>query len=131
LIIEDNHSQQKVYQYWFSDYLCDFCDSISDALKRVTATDYDVILLDLHLGAKESGFSFLEALPRLKVQKIPESPSDYFGDGKPKVVVVSAYLDSLKEFVIEEKENVVWLTKEEATQERLIEAMKLKEDIMP
>jgi CheY-like chemotaxis protein len=115
LIIEDNKSQQKVYQYWFSDYLCDFCDSISDALKWVTAKDYDVILLDLHLGAKESGFSFLEELP--KVQKTSK---------EPKVVVVSAYLDSL--FAIEEKENLVWLTKEEATQERLIEEIKLKED---
>jgi hypothetical protein len=49
-------------------------------------------------------------------------------DVKPKVIVVSAYLSFLKEPVMKEKENVVWLDKEEATQERLIFEMKLKED---
>jgi len=41
-------------------------------------------------------------------------------DINPKVIVVSAYPDSIKELAMKEKENVVWLTKEEATQERLV-----------
>jgi hypothetical protein len=49
-------------------------------------------------------------------------------DVKPKVIVVSAYLDSIKELAIKEKKDIVWLTKEEATQERLSKEMKLKED---
>ena len=47
---------------------------------------------------------------------------------KPKVIVVSAYLSFLTDLVMKEKENVVWLDKEEATQERLIFEMGLKED---
>jgi predicted nucleotide-binding protein (sugar kinase/HSP70/actin superfamily) len=89
--------------------------------------DYDIILLDLHLGESESGFSFLENL-ELKVRKTPKSPSDSFGDVKPKVIVVSAYLDSIKELAIKEKKDIVWLNKEEATQERLMKEMGLKED---
>jgi ActR/RegA family two-component response regulator len=76
--------------------------------------DYDIILLDLHLGESESGLSLLENFE--------------MKDVKPKVIVVSAYLSFLKEPVMKEKENVVWLDKEEATQERLIFEMKLKED---
>ncbi len=102
----------------------DFCDSISDAEKFLETTDYDFILLDLHLGDKESGFSFLEKLPKLPLFKA-------------KVIVVSAYFDPLAEGlvlpitprrkpVIKEKKNVVWLTKEEATQERLMEEIGLK-----
>ena len=117
LVIEDNQSQQKVYQHWFVDNLLDFCDSVSDAKKFLETKDYDVILLDLYLGDKESGLPFLEELSKRK-------------DVKPKVIVVSAYLDSLQDIVIKEEKNVVWLTKEEATQKRLMEEMGLKEDIM-
>ena len=157
LIIEDNHTQQEVYKYWFADdsaegvtqcieprhrTVLDFCDSISDAEKFLETKDYDFILLDLHLGDKESGLSFLERLPKRK-------------DVKPKVIVVSAYLDFLaeglvslrgamqcshctpsalitprQELVMKEKKDIVWLTKEEATQKRLMEEMGLKEDIM-
>jgi len=80
----------------------------------VQTKDYDVILLDLHLGESESGFSFLDNF-ELK-------------DSKPKVIVVSAYFSSLKEPMMKEKKDIVWLDKEEATQERLTEEMKLKED---
>jgi len=112
LVIEDNHGQQEVYKYWFSDHSLDFCEKISDAWRLLETKDYDFILLDLYLGAEESGASFLEELK----------------DVKPKVIVVSAYISSLKEPVMKEKKNVVWLDKEEATQERLMEEMKLKED---
>ena len=105
LVVEDNHSQQKVYEYWFAD---DSCDSITDAWELFQTKHYDAVLLDLHLGDKESGLHFLE---RLSLHK----------DVKPKVIVVSAYLSFLQEPMIKEKENVVWLTKEEATQERLVE----------
>jgi len=116
LIIEDDKSQKMVYQYWFSEnYLLDLCDNISDAFLLLKKKGYDVILLDLHLGEFESGFSLLE---KLKTQNLV----------KPKVIVVSAYLDSLKELTAKEKENIVWLDKEEATQERLIKEMGLKED---
>jgi DNA-binding response OmpR family regulator len=114
LIIEDLKGQQIVYKYWFSNHSLDFCDNISDASLLVQVKDYDIILLDLHLGESESGFSFLENL-ELK-------------DVKPKVIVVSAYLDSIKELAMKEKKDIVWLTKEEATQERLSKEMKLKED---
>ncbi|MBC8520448.1 MAG: response regulator, partial [Methanomicrobia archaeon] len=134
LIIEDNHTQQEIYKYWFVDdsaegvtqciepghrTALDFCDSIPDAEKFLETKDYDFILLDLHLGDKESGLSFLERLPKRK-------------DVKPKVIVVSAYLDFLaeglvspitprQELVMKEKKDIVWLTKEEATQKRLME----------
>jgi response regulator of citrate/malate metabolism len=121
LVIEDNHGQQEVYKYWFSNHSLveravalphlDFCEKISDAWRLLETKDYDFILLDLYLGAEESGASFLEGLII-----------------KPKVIVVSAYLSFLKESVMKEKENVVWLDKEEATQERLIFEMGLKED---
>jgi len=111
LIIEDNHRQQKVYKYWFPDDLLDSCDSISDANKFLETKDYDVILLDLYLGANESGFSFLEEFSKRK-------------DVKSKVIVISAYLDSIKELAMKEKNDIVWLTKEEATQERLVEEIK-------
>lgn len=114
LIIEDSKGQQKVYKYWFSDHSLDFCEKISDALRLVQVNDYDIILLDLHLGESESGFSFLDNF-ELK-------------DDKPKVIVVSAYFSSLKKPVMKEKETVVWLDKEEATQERLSKEMELKED---
>lgn len=114
LIIEDSKGQQIVYKYWFSDHSLDFCEKSSDASLLVRTKDYDVILLDLHLGEYESGFSFLENL-ELK-------------DVKPKVIVVSAYLDSIKELVMKEKKDIVWLNKEEATQERLMKEMGLKED---
>ena len=138
LIIEDNTGQQEVYKYWFSDHSLDFCEKISDALRLVQTKDYDIILLDLHLGESESGFSFLDNF-ELK-------------DGKPKVIVVSAYLSSLaeglvplrgamqcshctpsalitprKEPVMKENKDIVWLDKEEATQEVLMEEMELKE----
>ena len=128
LIIEDNHTQQEVYKYWFADdsaegvtqcieprhrTVLDFCDSISDAEKFLETKDYDFILLDLHLGDKESGFSFLEKLPKLPIFKA-------------KVIVVSAYLDPLRKPVIKGKKNVVWLTKEEATQEQLMVEIGLK-----
>jgi DNA-binding response OmpR family regulator len=112
LVIEDNHGQQEVYKYWFSDHSLDFCEKISDAWRLLETKDYDFILLDLYLGEKESGASFLEKLK----------------DVKPKVIVVSAYTSFLKEPVMKEKENVVWLDKEEATQERLMKEMGLKED---
>jgi len=121
LVIEDNHGQQEVYKYWFSDHLLveravalphlDFCEKISDAWRLLETKDYDFILLDLYLGAEESGASFLEELII-----------------KPKVIVVSAYLSFLTDLVMKEKENVVWLDKEEATQERLMKEMGLKED---
>ncbi|MBC8231276.1 response regulator [bacterium] len=124
LIIEDSKGQQKVYKYWFSDHSLveravalphlDFCDKISDALRLVQTTYYDVILLDLHLGESESGFSFLDNF-ELK-------------DSKPKVIVVSAYFSSLKEPMMKENKDIVWLDKEEATFERLTQEMKLKED---
>ena len=114
LIIEDSKGQQKVYKYWFSDHSLDFCDKISDALRLVQTTSYDVILLDLHLGESESGFSFLDNF-ELK-------------DSKPKVIVVSAYFSSLKEPMMKENKDIVWLDKEEATFERLTQEMKLKED---
>jgi DNA-binding NtrC family response regulator len=122
LVIEDNHGQQEVYKYWFSNHSLDFCEKISDAWRLLETKDYDFILLDLYLGAEESGASFLEELK----------------DVKPKVIVVSAYLSFLTlrrsrgllfaESVMKEKENVVWLDKEEATQERLMKEMGLKED---
>jgi len=121
LVIEDNHGQQEVYKYWFSNHSLveravalphlDFCEKISDAWRLLETKDYDFILLDLYLGAEESGASFLEELII-----------------KPKVIVVSAYLSFLTDLVMKEKENVVWLDKEEATQERLMKEMKLKED---
>ena len=114
LIIEDSKGQQKVYKYWFSDHSLDFCEKNSDALRLVRVRDYDIILLDLHLGESESGVSFLDNFELKNV--------------KPKVIVVSAYIYSLKEPVMKEKENVVWLDKEEATQERLMEEMGLKEE---
>jgi len=111
LVIEDNHGQQEVYKYWFSNHSLDFCEKISDAWRLLETKDYDFILLDLYLGAEESGASFLEELII-----------------KPKVIVVSAYLSFLTDLVMKEKENVVWLDKEEATQERLMKEMGLKED---
>ena len=125
LIIEDDKSQQIVYKYWFSDHSLveravalphlDFCEKNSDALRLVKTKYYDVILLDLHLGESESGFSFLEEFKNRN-------------DVKPKVIVVSAYFSSLKESMMKEKKDIVWLDKEEATQERLMKEMELKED---
>ena len=111
LTIEDNHRQQKVYKYWFAEDELDFCDSISDANKFLETKDYDVILLDLYLGARESGLSFLEELSKRK-------------DVKSKVIVISAYLDFIKELAMKAKNDIVLLTKEEATQERLVEEVK-------
>ena len=134
LIIEDDKSQQLVYQYWFSDHslvekamalkpaeACprpttrlDLCDNLSDAFKLVKQNDYDIILLDLHLGESESGLYFLQDL-KLK-------------SGKPKIIVVSAYFSSLEKLSLENRENLVCLDKEEATQERLMLEMELKEN---
>jgi DNA-binding NtrC family response regulator len=114
LIIEDSKGQQIVYKHWFSDHSLDFCDNIYDASLLVETKDYDVILLDLHLGESESGLSFMENFE--------------IKDGKPKVIVVSAYIYSLTKPVMKKKENIVWLDKEEATQERLMKEMGLKED---
>jgi DNA-binding response OmpR family regulator len=114
LIIEDDKSQQLVYQYWFSDHSLDFCEKSSDASLLVRTKDYDVILLDLHLGEYESGFYFLENFDRK--------------NSKPRIIVVSAYFSSIEQLALEEKENIVWLDKEEATQERLMKEMGLKED---
>jgi len=114
LIIEDLKGQQIVYKYWFSSHSLDFCEKISDASLLVKMKDYDFILLDLNLGESDSGFSFLDNFE--------------IKDDKPKVIVVSAYLDSIKELVMKEKKNIVWLDKEEATQERLMKEMGLKED---
>ena len=108
LVVEDNHSQQKVYKYWFADDSLDSCDSIADAWELFQTKHYDAVLLDLFLGDKESGFYFLEKLSELQ-------------GVKPKVIVVSEYLDFLQEPMIKEEENLVWLTKEEATQERLVQ----------
>jgi len=116
LVVEDNQSQQKVYKYWFANDSLDCCDSIQDAWELFQTKHYDAVLLDLYFGDKESGFYFLERLSKLQ-------------DVKTKVIVVSAYLDFLQELTIRKGKNLVWLTKEEATQKRLAEEIKKHENM--
>jgi len=109
LIVEDNKGQQMVYQHWFEGETLDLCDSVDGARELIKKKKYDAVILDLYLKDKESGFRLLEEIAQSKL--------------RPKIIIVSAYIDQLQEMFPVEMKGVTWIPKEEATRERLKEEL--------
>jgi len=111
LIVEDDRGQQMVYRLWFEDHPPDICDSVERARKLLEENRYDAVIIDLYLKEDETGLRLIEEMARKRE--------------RPRIVIVSAYTDKLREMFPVKLEGVSWLSKEEATRERLMRELGL------
>ena len=109
--MEDNRGQQMVYRLWFEDHPPDICDSVERARKLLEENRYDAVIIDLYLKEDETGLRLIEEMARKRERS--------------RIVIVSAYTDKLREMFPVKLEGVSWLSKEEATRERLMRELGL------
>ena len=100
-----------IYQLWFENETLDICASIEEAGKLLRDNRYDAVIIDLYLKDRESGIKVLKEIAQQ--------------EHKPPIIIVSAYIEQLREMFPIELEGVSWVPKEEATKERLMKELGL------
>ena len=112
LVVEDDPSTQFVYSIWLDEYDLDFCKNATEARNALAKKQYDIVLLDINLGDRMTGLKLLEDL-------IEEKPALERSEGmESKILVISEYLSELERLKRKYREPV-YLTKEEATKDRV------------
>jgi CheY-like chemotaxis protein len=104
LVVEDDPSTQFVYSIWLNEYNMDSCKNATEARNALAKKQYDIVLLDINLGAEMTGLKLLENLIEEKTEA--------------NILVISEYLSEL-ERLKQKYCKPVYLTKEEATKDRV------------
>jgi len=108
LLVEDDISAQFVYREWLSEFFLECCENEREAQDAITQQNYDLVILDIDLGEGATGLEFLYEMAK-------NHPS-------LKVLVISIYLNQFR--ILQRKyPQYVYLRKEEASQERVSEAV--------
>lgn len=109
LLVEDDESMQFLYKFWLSEFDIECCENEREAQNAITQQNYDLVILDIDLGEGATGLELLGAIAR-------NHPS-------LKVLVISIYLHQFR--LLQRKyPQYVYLSKEEASQERVTEEVK-------
>ena len=109
LLVEDDISMQFLYGVWLDEFEIECYKNEREAQDAIKQSNYDLVILDIDLGKGATGLNLLEEI----VEKHPSL----------KVFVISVYLTEFH--VLQHKyPQYTYLSKEEATQERVIEEVK-------
>lgn len=109
LLVEDDVSMQFLYELWLSEFVLEFCDNESEAQNAIKQNNYDLVILDIDLGKGLTGLTILDEIAK-------KHPS-------LKVLVISMYLNEFRPLQGKYPQ-YIYLNKEEASQERVREAVK-------